>query len=558
MNDMLDKIAQIADRLDTVERTFQTVTGYSGTGHTHSYAATSHTHSYLPTTGGSLSGDVGVTGSVTGTGVADFNEFRGDNGSASDPSFTFTSDESVGMYLHAGGDLAFSTAGIRRMSLHWSGMYLFQKLDMGGKDIINVDDVTGSGNAQFAEYRASNGSQASPSLCFTDNQNTGIYNDVNRVGVTVNGSIKALFASDRLYLWGATGNVDYIGPINGSWFYNVTGSTKFYFNKSLNITNSLSSHTGTLELQDRNTTVVRLTGTDAANGNVLIFAGSNNGSGTQSALRIYTKSSSTAALGGAAGMTFQTTYSTDRHVHARVYYSGGDQLGFRNYENTAWVSLKASSFAVASSRELKHNIRTGRDERGILDFAIPGPRKMAFAQWAKLRPVLFDDNVQERLVEWAGCEGHRDVKGQDSSEDVGPVITRLVHHKTREECSEAGCESTDNTQAKYHFCDEYECGGTAELPCSLVGMHVNRPGMIAEELDEVFPECVSRDMFGENLGIDYNVLTVESVNIIQHLLEDRHDARVREAKNFWAGREIKRSTDARIEKLESAIALLTE
>jgi hypothetical protein len=100
------------------------------------------------TNGGTFGGDVGVTGNVTGTGVADFDEFRGSNGSVSDPSFTFASDEAVGMYLHAGGDIGFATNGIRRMSLKWSGMYLFQKLDMGGNDIINVDDISASGDVE--------------------------------------------------------------------------------------------------------------------------------------------------------------------------------------------------------------------------------------------------------------------------------------------------------------------------------------------------------------------------------------------------------------------------
>lgn len=79
---------------------------YAATSHTHSYAATSHTHSYVSTSGGTVSGDLTVTGVVT------TNEVRAtDTGPASDCSFTWSGDEGSGMYLYAAGQPAISAAG---------------------------------------------------------------------------------------------------------------------------------------------------------------------------------------------------------------------------------------------------------------------------------------------------------------------------------------------------------------------------------------------------------------------------------------------------------------
>lgn len=91
---------------------------FADIGHTHSYASTSHTHSYLPTSGGTISGALTVTGVVRG------NEFVGDNGSASDPSFCFSSDTDCGMYRYTTNQIGFSTANTFRMRIHSDGIHL--------------------------------------------------------------------------------------------------------------------------------------------------------------------------------------------------------------------------------------------------------------------------------------------------------------------------------------------------------------------------------------------------------------------------------------------------
>ena len=352
---------------------------------------------------------------------------------------------------------------------------------------------------------------------------------------TVDGDIYAGLGSTGRLRTSNTYGATEVGPINSSYSHMYTDRATWYFDENINVdTGVISSHDENLVLRDAGTTVLTMDAANSVNGTVTLTAGSNNGAGNQSALRILTRSSTTAALGGTAGMTFQTTFSTDRHVHARVYYASGDELGFRNYENTIWVPLKASAFTVGSSRLLKNRIRTGRDEGGLLDYAIPGDRVLAFDQMRKVRPVLFDDITQETLRVWDGCHGKR-VKNKARKQEVLDGVygtddlgarrkpTVIEFHDSREECAAADCEGKDNLRTIEHHCDDYECGGTAERPCKLIERHIDRPGLIAEELDEIFPKAVTKDMFGEELGIDYAVVTVELINTIQHMLEDRDE-----------------------------------
>jgi len=176
---------------------------------------------------------------------------------------------------------------------------------------------------------------------------------------------------------------------------------------------------------------------------------------------------------------------------------------------------------------------------------------LAFSQLRKLRPVLFDDKVQERLLEWGGCLGHdRKVWTPSEDEDGGEVATyeRIVHD-TRDECTAENCFSAENMRETQHHCDGLDwCNGTAEWPCDLVGLHVDRPGFIAEEVAQIFPKAVNGQADGDELGIDYAVLVTELVNTVQHMLEDRDEMRSRMTKQIWARRKI----EHRITLLEAA------
>lgn len=236
------------------------------------------------------------------------------------------------------------------------------------------------------------------------------------------------------------------------------------------------------------------------------------------------QSDSSAALGSQANIGLMTEWAGDHHVNLMLNEPAGDYLYLRNRENSGWIQAAASAWNIGSSRTTKDRIRTGREEGGLLNYAIPGDRKLAFRQVRKLRPVLFDDKVQHRDKRWMGCE----------------------HHNSRAECREADCPSEQPTELLHH-CDDEDCGGTNERPCDFISRHVNRVGLIAEELDEVFPRAVSKDKLGNPIGIDYAVVTTELINEIQHLLEDRDEARKREARNTLMVRRLAK----RIDELEA-------
>ena len=54
---------------------------------------------------------VGTLANLTVSGVIDVNEVQGDNGSASDPSFTFTDDNNTGMYRYSADSIGFACGG---------------------------------------------------------------------------------------------------------------------------------------------------------------------------------------------------------------------------------------------------------------------------------------------------------------------------------------------------------------------------------------------------------------------------------------------------------------
>lgn len=246
------------------------------------------------------------------------------------------------------------------------------------------------------------------------------------------------------------------------------------------------------------------------------------------------KNANAGAEGESASLALWTQYSTDRHVNLMLDRAAGDYLYLRDAENTAWIAAAASAWNIGSSQTTKERIRTARDEGGLLDYAIPGDRKLAFRQVRKLRPVLFDDKVQHYEKPWAGCP----------------------EHEEREECAKYNCDRYALTDVRLHHCDDEDCSGTNERPCDLISRHVNRVGLIAEELDEVFPRAVSKDQNGNPIGIDYAVVTNELINEIQHMLEDRDEARSREARNTLKIRSLEREKAQLQEQMDNVLARL--
>jgi len=211
------------------------------------------------------------------------------------------------------------------------------------------------------------------------------------------------------------------------------------------------------------------------------------------------------AKGRFAGIAFRTRYSTDRAALARVWNAGGDRLGFRNWGNTAWIALDASAFTVSSSARGKTRIRPARDVGGVLDIVVPADRALAYDQMRRVEPVLFDnrhdDDRYHTQRRWPGC----------------------VDHDTEADCQEVECVNADPDRRtnQFHVCDLTDwCGGTNESPCYDVSQHFDRVGLIAEALDTVWPKAVAKNVDdGSAIGINYDVVTVELINVVQHLIE---------------------------------------
>lgn len=377
-----------------------------------------------------------------------------------------------------------------------SGPYIDGNVNANGAVITNVNEI-----------QLDVGSATDPSLLFDSNTNSGLYSQGGAVAITRSGEVKAVFGADRLYLYGGTGNADYIGPLNSTYFYIATASDYVYLNKPLRVdTGTITSHNEDLLLQDSAINVMQLDGSSYVNGNVLIYSRSNDGSGQQTALRLYPSSAANESSGGTNGMLFQTTYSTDRHVHARVYYGNGDELGFRNYENTAWVPLRASAFNVGSDAKYKQRIRSGRSEHHpFLEGVLTEDRQLAFDKHRAVTTVIYDNAAMEKLYEWAGCPGEV--------------------HDTRDECVEDGCSGKDNMVTKEHHCDEYVCGGTDQTPCWLIERDVDVPGFLAQNVELHYPKVVQTDFNNEDKAVDIYRLMAELWNTVDHLIEEVEDLR---------------------------------
>ena len=299
-----------------------------------------------------------------------------------------------------------------------------------------------------------------------------------------------------------------VGPANSGFCHFTTDRPDFYFDHPIHVNSgNISSYGDRLFLQDRGVTKVVI-----ENGGVSYFGANTNfadghgGNGWISKCQ----NSNVGRAGEFASLSLWTQYSTDRHVNLLLHRPAGDYLYVRNWENTAWIQAAASAWNIGSSQVNKERIRTARDEGGLLDYAVPGNRKTAFKQIRKLRPVLFDD---------------------------------LVQHKEKKLNEEGGIE-----EEWYHHCDDEDCGGTNERPCDLISRHVNRVGLVVEELAEVYPRATSFDQDGKAIAWDPAVMVVEQANLIQHLLEDRDDSRKREARNTLKLRSLER----RLAELEKA------
>lgn len=425
---------------------------------------------------------------------------------------------------------AASTAGGRSTYIQIADNVV--TLTIGSRNIsIGSGGISSNGNWVFNqavlsdinEVRAASGTSGDPAFTFDDDQTSGFYLSSGSPAITNSGSRVAHFQSGSLQLYG-TGDERLrlygSGANEGSYvslwdnnsrlgYMGFPGGVNLYVNNEIGYVTRMQIRG---EIADFNS---------VSNGMQLeIYAPSTSGTASgagyyasNTGLLVRTKNDAL-GVGEVANIGIWTQHSTDRHAILQVWEGSGDQLRVVDAENTGFIPIRASAFTVSSTEKLKRRIRTGREESGWLHTTINADRKWAFRQFKKLRPILWDDAVQESLTEWL-CD----------------------EHASREDCDSARCPNRI-AKKKQHVCSEYICSGTDNSPCFLVEQHIDRPGLSAEELLEIWPKAVYREADGSAGGIDYAVVTTELINTIQHLLEDRDEARAREAKLSWAVRKL--------------------
>lgn len=498
------------------------------------------------------------------------------------PGFTWQGDTDTGMFWDGTNSIGWATSGVERMQLGTSNLNFAGAVT--GAASIKADGAGGAtdaayqfgGDANTGLYRkaADNWGLTSGSVVNLSGTTTYVYVDVNQLSfpaVTKNDKI-TLYGSGDSYSMGVASNTFVLQSNRYFRFYEdgdtgVALQLDTYNNPVLTLYNDTASENiqfyvdttwsrihATQDIyinQPINPTYVRNYNDGAAGAPALSFRNDTNsglyraaednvamsvggawtqtwddnasnllrggaafstvaGAGSQAQLRIqgYDTSSD---KGKAVGIAYMAQYSTDRHVYSRVWQPSGDRLGFRNWENTAWVALDASAFTISSSKREKRRIRTARKERGLLDFAVPGERSLAFDQYKKLRPVLFDDQQQHHDLRW-DCDIHDD---RNDCEDARP------------KCPNA------ESKPHQHLCDDLDCSGSNAHPCWDIEQHVDRVGLIAEEVAEVYPKAVPKmvglvaDTAGTDedwqaggvMGIDTHMLHVETINVVQYLIE---------------------------------------
>lgn len=445
-------------------------------------------------------------------------------GNAAAPGIHFDQDPDTGLYRNRTNEFTATAGGTWVCTFKSDGLNL------------NTKNITGVSTLRVNEIHADLGGSGDPSYTFNSYKTTGIYGGSGGWYGSVNGLQMFANTGGRVYVYASADNGT--TPNNAmwtslgsdlSWGRLETAQGKFYINKEIWVDEGkVSSYNEDLQLLDAGKVMSSMGSQDNRNGNTISYAYNNNGSGTTSGHRILTYTASSIAGGGTAGTLWQTTYSTDRHVHARVYYTGGDVLGFRNYENTLWAGLKASAFTIGSDLAYKKRVRKGRDEHHpYLEAVLTGDRQLAFDNHRGVETIIFDNSDMETLYEWDGCPGQVPKRKNDHENNVVDVrpTPDPIFHATRDECTAAACEGMDNMIRMDHHCDDYECGGTNERPCWLIEKHVDRPGFSAQNVEEFFPKTVDTDFNGEERGIDIYGLVAELWNTVDHLIEECEDLR---------------------------------
>ncbi|MEK6249051.1 MAG: hypothetical protein N2C12_12785, partial [Planctomycetales bacterium] len=279
-------------------------------------------------------------------------------GSAGAPSHTFTGFTTSGMYQQGTNEVGFATAGTENLRLTGSNLRMASATSI----IYNTGYFRGV---------AATGTVSSPTYSWDGDSNTGMYRAAaDTIGWSLGGVRKMQLSPDRLYLFGGTGNSDYIGPVNANYFYLSTGSNAFYFNKGVRVdTGIIGSHNENLQLTRAGTTKMTMTTTQNISNQKFKIDGPNVGT----AAKTWTSSqflieSLDASGNDTTNSIVQMAFHNDRYniaFNVRNYGPEGTTLGFANSGNTAFIPIRASAFTVMSTIRIKQDIEAVEDADAI-------------------------------------------------------------------------------------------------------------------------------------------------------------------------------------------------
>lgn len=175
----------------------------------------------------------------------------------------------------------------------------------------------------------------------------------------------------------------------------------------------------------------------------------------------------------------------------RCFVGHGESIDCGNNPGTGYAQFGANNFVTWSARRGKKNIKKReKAERDVFR-----------SKFRAIETVIYDDAVGETKV--AKSPRFSELNKRWIASGKSPLEPKVAER---------------DTVSVEHDCDLNPCNGTADEPCGIVRRHRNRRGIVAEELLEILPQAVSVDMFGETMGIDYGVVLVEMIDVVQDLM----------------------------------------
>jgi hypothetical protein len=188
---------------------------------------------------------------ITASSIIQSNEFQGDHGGAADPTFTFTTDSTTGIYSPTTGAVSVTSEGTLVATFNSSGLVIHT----GGNLVVNGNisgdiaasnitsgtipdarisgsydgftDITASSAVSANEFRATaDGGVSDPSFTFTSDQTTGFYKSgTNQVSYSAGGVQTVILGSSGIAVTSGKSFIGDGGSITGMVATELTSGT---------------------------------------------------------------------------------------------------------------------------------------------------------------------------------------------------------------------------------------------------------------------------------------------------------------------------------------------